>query len=172
MWNLLKVNNKDNRKTSMTSFWGLYCELWADFKHFSGVFIVDFEQVTCQLRYRLLFFILLTWKLWKIIFSLLFFSLWASIINNASIKTTKTSEKHPARSFSAKLEIVPLSFSFVWSILLTSPPGYINKVFSCDKLQIAYTYLTLHLHTLNLKVPYCFFRFFSFLVCLFLCSFL
>ena len=45
MWNLFKVNNKDTRTTSMTSFWFLYCWLWIDFTRSSGVSIVNFEQV-------------------------------------------------------------------------------------------------------------------------------
>ena len=35
VWNLYKVNNKDTRATSMTSFWCLYCLLWADFTYSS-----------------------------------------------------------------------------------------------------------------------------------------
>ena len=42
--NLFKVNNKDTRTTSL--FWCLYCLLWKDFSHCSGVSIVDFEQVS------------------------------------------------------------------------------------------------------------------------------
>ena len=43
MWNLFKVNNKDSRTTSLTSFYCLYC--WTDFIHCSGVSGVDFKQV-------------------------------------------------------------------------------------------------------------------------------
>ena len=43
---LSKVNNKDTRMTSMTSFRYLYCELWTDITHCFGAFIVDFEQVS------------------------------------------------------------------------------------------------------------------------------
>ena len=39
-----KVNNK-NKRTSLTSFWCLYCKLWTDFALFSDVLIVHFEQV-------------------------------------------------------------------------------------------------------------------------------
>ena len=46
VWNIFnKVNNKDNRKTSLKSFWRLYWQLWTYFTHFSGVSVVDFEQV-------------------------------------------------------------------------------------------------------------------------------
>ena len=45
VWKLFKVNNKDTRTTSMTSFWCLYRQLWKDFTYSSGVSIVDFEQV-------------------------------------------------------------------------------------------------------------------------------
>ena len=44
VWNLFRVNNRDIRTTSITSFWCLY-ELWADLIHCSGVSIVDLEQV-------------------------------------------------------------------------------------------------------------------------------
>ena len=30
---------------SLTSFWFLYCELWTNFTHCSGVLVVDFDQV-------------------------------------------------------------------------------------------------------------------------------
>ena len=43
-WNMLKVNNKDTRRTSLTSFWCLYCQLWIYFLSFSSVSVVDFEQ--------------------------------------------------------------------------------------------------------------------------------
>ena len=43
--NLFKVDNKNTRTISMTSFWCFYCLLWTDLKHCSGIFIVDFEQV-------------------------------------------------------------------------------------------------------------------------------
>ena len=45
-WMNEKFNNKDTRKTSMRSFSCLYCYCWRDFTHCSGVFIVDFEEVT------------------------------------------------------------------------------------------------------------------------------
>ena len=40
------VPNKDTRFMSMLSFRCLYCELWPDFAHCSGLSIVDFEQVS------------------------------------------------------------------------------------------------------------------------------
>ena len=43
---MFKVNNEDFRVTSLTLFWGVfYCEVCTDFKHFSIVPIIDFEQV-------------------------------------------------------------------------------------------------------------------------------
>ena len=33
VWNLLKVNNRDIRTTSVKSFWCLYCKLWTDFTY-------------------------------------------------------------------------------------------------------------------------------------------
>ena len=45
VWNMFKVNNKETRTMSMTSFWFLYCLLWIYFTHCSSVSIVDFEQV-------------------------------------------------------------------------------------------------------------------------------
>ena len=55
MWNLFNVTKKDTRMTSLMSFWCLYCKLWTDFIHCSGVSIVDFEQVNtrwvCIFRY-------------------------------------------------------------------------------------------------------------------------
>ena len=42
---MFKVNNKDVRRTPVTSFWCLYCELRTYFTHFSSVSIVNFEQV-------------------------------------------------------------------------------------------------------------------------------
>ena len=43
---MFKVNNEDFRVTSLTLFWGFfYCEVCTDFKHFSIVPIIDFEQV-------------------------------------------------------------------------------------------------------------------------------
>ena len=49
VWNLFKVNNKDNSMTSMAWFWCLYCQLWIGFTNVSCVFIVDFEQVNAGL---------------------------------------------------------------------------------------------------------------------------
>ena len=45
MWKLLKVNTKDTRTTSLTSFWCLHYKFWTDVTHCSGVSILDFEQV-------------------------------------------------------------------------------------------------------------------------------
>ena len=43
---MFKVNNEDFRVTSLTLFWGFfYYEVCTDFKHFSIVPIIDFEQV-------------------------------------------------------------------------------------------------------------------------------
>ena len=44
MWNLFKVNYRDTRTASLTSFWCLYCKLWTYFTPFSSVSNVDFEQ--------------------------------------------------------------------------------------------------------------------------------
>ena len=33
VWNMFKVNNKDTKTTSTTSFWCLYCWLWSDLIH-------------------------------------------------------------------------------------------------------------------------------------------
>ena len=49
VWNLSKVNIKDTRMKSMTSFWCLYYYPWTGFTHCSGVFIVDSEQVNASL---------------------------------------------------------------------------------------------------------------------------
>ena len=43
MWNMFKVNKKDTRMTSMTSFWCLYCFLWTYSTLFSSVSIADVE---------------------------------------------------------------------------------------------------------------------------------
>ena len=40
-----KINNKDIRTTSLTSFWCLYWKLWTIFIHCYGVAIYFFEQV-------------------------------------------------------------------------------------------------------------------------------
>ena len=42
---MFKVNNKDTRMTSVTSFWFLYCLHLTYFTNFSGGYIVDFQQV-------------------------------------------------------------------------------------------------------------------------------
>ena len=48
LWNLFKVKNKGTRTMSLTSFWCLYCWLWKEFTHCSGVSIVDFGQVNAD----------------------------------------------------------------------------------------------------------------------------
>ena len=45
VWNMFKVNNKNTRTMSLTSFWWIYCYLWTYFITFSSASIVDFEQV-------------------------------------------------------------------------------------------------------------------------------
>lgn len=47
--NLLKVNNKGIRTTSMTSFWYLLCELRTNLTCFSNTFILIFGYVFCML---------------------------------------------------------------------------------------------------------------------------
>ena len=42
---MFKVNQKDIRMTSFTSFWCRYYLLWIDFTHYFGVFVVDFGQL-------------------------------------------------------------------------------------------------------------------------------
>ena len=37
-----------SRKSSLTSFWRLYWQLWIDFTHWSGVSIADFEKVNVR----------------------------------------------------------------------------------------------------------------------------
>ena len=51
---MFKVNNKDTRVTSLTSFWCLYCYLWTCFTPFSSVFTVNCEQVNVCCRNQLL----------------------------------------------------------------------------------------------------------------------
>ena len=48
VWSLFKFNNKDTTTTSpsMTSVWCLYCYIWTDSTHWSGVSIADFKQVS------------------------------------------------------------------------------------------------------------------------------
>ena len=43
--NMFKGNCKDNRTTSLTSYWCLYCQLWTYFTSFSSAFSAEFEQV-------------------------------------------------------------------------------------------------------------------------------
>ena len=50
LWNLLKVNNKDFRMTSVT-FWRLYCWLRTDFTYWFGVSIVNLGQVNTSWLY-------------------------------------------------------------------------------------------------------------------------
>ena len=45
VWNMFKVNIKNTRTKSLTSFWCFYCWLGTYFKSFSSVSIIDFEQV-------------------------------------------------------------------------------------------------------------------------------
>ena len=45
--NFFKVNNKDNRMMSLTSFWSLSCYLWIDFTHYHRVSI-EFNQVNAS----------------------------------------------------------------------------------------------------------------------------
>ena len=45
MWNMFKVNHKDIKTTSITSFWCLYCLLCTYFTPFSVDSIVDFRHV-------------------------------------------------------------------------------------------------------------------------------
>ena len=55
VWNLLKVNNKDIRSTSLTSFWCPNYYLQIHFTSCSSIFsafIVSFEQVTGNFYYR------------------------------------------------------------------------------------------------------------------------
>ena len=48
---MFKVNNKDTRTTSSTSFWCLYCYLWTYFTTCSSVSIVNFEQVNAGWKF-------------------------------------------------------------------------------------------------------------------------
>ena len=49
--NMFKVNNKDARTTSMTSFLCLYCYLWTYFTRCFGVSYIDFELVNAGWQY-------------------------------------------------------------------------------------------------------------------------
>ena len=42
---MFKVNNKNTRTTSLTSFWCFYCQLQTYFAPFSRISIADFEQI-------------------------------------------------------------------------------------------------------------------------------
>ena len=46
---MFKVNNKDTRTMSMTSFWLLYCYL-KHILHLFLVFTVDFEQLVAEIE--------------------------------------------------------------------------------------------------------------------------
>ena len=48
LWNIFKVNSRSTRTTPLASFWCFQCELWTYFTPFSGVSIVDFEQVNVR----------------------------------------------------------------------------------------------------------------------------
>ena len=52
VWNMFKVNNKDNRATPLTLFWCLWRYFWTDMSHRSGVCIIDFEQVIADLAVK------------------------------------------------------------------------------------------------------------------------
>ena len=43
---MFKVNNKDTKTKSLTSFWFLYCYLWTYFAHCPSVSVVNIEHVT------------------------------------------------------------------------------------------------------------------------------
>ena len=45
VWNMFKVNDKDIRTTSMSSFWCLHYLLWTYFTPFTCVSTIEFEQV-------------------------------------------------------------------------------------------------------------------------------
>ena len=66
-----KVNNNDTRTTPMASFVCLYCKLWTYFTFFSGVFIVNFEQLVagwvvsaCEISAGESFFLVWWQKFW------------------------------------------------------------------------------------------------------------
>ena len=44
MYSLFKANDKDTGTTLLTLFCYRYCYLWTDFKHYTDVFLVNFEQ--------------------------------------------------------------------------------------------------------------------------------
>ena len=49
MWNKFKVNNKNTKTTSLTSFWYFYCQLWTYFTAFFSISLVEFEHVNVSL---------------------------------------------------------------------------------------------------------------------------
>ena len=54
VWHMFRVNNKNIRTTSLTSFWCVYCRLWTYFIPFCTYFtpsIVDLEQVNVSRGY-------------------------------------------------------------------------------------------------------------------------
>lgn len=79
----------------------------------------------CQLCWRPMFLRSLTRKFWKssyffslfVCLLLFFFSLWAIIINNTSIKSTKTSKKLPRKVFLRQARNCPIRL-FLWFIYL------------------------------------------------------
>ena len=50
MWNMFKVNNKNIRTTSVTSFWCFFCWLLTYFTPFPSVSINDLEHFYCWVR--------------------------------------------------------------------------------------------------------------------------
>ena len=49
LWNISKVYNENTRTTPLTLFYFLYNQIETDFKHYSGLFLADFEQVNVKL---------------------------------------------------------------------------------------------------------------------------
>ena len=48
VWNMFKVNNKNTRKTSLTSLWCFRCQLWTYLNPFWTVLIVNFEKASAS----------------------------------------------------------------------------------------------------------------------------
>lgn len=48
---MFRLNNKDSRTTSLTSFWCFYCHIWTDLTYCSGLLIIEFEQVNAGWEY-------------------------------------------------------------------------------------------------------------------------
>ena len=109
----------------MTSFWCLYYELCVDFKYCSRVSIADFDQVNASCVKGQRFWDRLPENSEKVVTFFLclfvcfcfFFSLWAIIINNTSIKSTKTSKKLPRKVFLRQARNCPIRL-FLWFIYL------------------------------------------------------